>query len=454
MAAVDTSSRDEIVGHCTLCVLALLGMALYSITYSLIYMGGDSTPVTAVLEMWMTTTHLCSAAACCIIQTLLLSVLDLFDKPIHHIAEAQTTLFLGIALAVTILGNSCIQSTTGAECGIYFGAAAIPRISAAGTAAWSWVMYISSLGCQQWSSASSLVDSGGDNNNNNNNNGKLLSLGLSGMSPLTATAIMLLLPLHITSKLSSTCDSLGWAAKVCSSASTFTVYEGNTKNNNNNNSSSSTTTTTTTAAIDCSNLSTGEALAVSTLVIGLLLAWGGKVLTSFSPNWSRIPRILGAMFMTLGPLCVWAAQGNAPIVPPVSYHITAACLSAITLVSELWHLIIIPSSNAANCYYHCHQYRCCGTDAGDEEETTSKIRTAEGGTTAKTTNLFNNYKQKIQLKLPSSSSSSYAPPKKTYSKQEDDYNKGRQATATTATATLSTQARLRPRAMVMPHHAP
>ena len=381
MAAMDTNSRDEIVGHCTLCVLALLGMALYSLTYSLVYMGSDSTPVTAVLEMWMITTHLISAATCCIVQILFVSVLaDFLDGPIHQIAEAQTALFLGIAMAVTILGNSCIQANnTGAECGIYFGAAALPRISAAGTAAWSWVMYISSLGCQQWSAKK----------------GKLLSLGIGGLAPLTVTATMLLLPLLITSKLSSTCGGDifplgGWSALVCSNNS-YVVDSNNNKSFDLNSSSLTTTTTTT----DCSNLSTGKTLGITTLVIGLFLAWGGNILSSFSKNWSKIPSILGTTFMMLGPLCVWATQGNASIVPPVSYHVTATCFSAITFVSELWQLI--PSS-ATSLFPSCCKTTCLSKKkgkggnivAGTEAKMMTLIMSKKKGTKKQGNNTINN----------------------------------------------------------------
>ena len=37
--------RNELVGHATLAVLALLGMALYSSTYALVYAAASSPPV-------------------------------------------------------------------------------------------------------------------------------------------------------------------------------------------------------------------------------------------------------------------------------------------------------------------------------------------------------------------------------------------------------------------------
>jgi hypothetical protein len=48
------------------------------------------------------------------------------------------SIYFGVACGVTILGNDCIQY---GRCELYFGAAAVPRIAAAGAAAWAWVMY-------------------------------------------------------------------------------------------------------------------------------------------------------------------------------------------------------------------------------------------------------------------------------------------------------------------------
>ena len=169
-------ARDEIVGHATLVVLALLGMLLYSTTYALLYasMGSAATPTTATLEMFMTTTHLVSACGCCLAQTLMVSLLKL-RAPVAHVAQAQTSLFLGVAGAVGTLSESCISSATGAECAVYFGAAAVPRLAAAGALTWSLVMYASSLGAQTWSRGA-------------------VSLGLDGKSGLMAAGIMSLVP--------------------------------------------------------------------------------------------------------------------------------------------------------------------------------------------------------------------------------------------------------------------
>jgi hypothetical protein len=180
------SIREELVGFCTLAVMALLGMALYSGTYSLVYASiGVNEPTVAILEMWMTFVHLFAAVACCVLQGLYAGLLKQRNSVLPHLAEAQTSLFLGVACAVTILGNNCLQH---GECAAYYGAASFPRLAAAGSMAWVWVMYATSLGCQSWS--------------------KGVTLGFNDKQGLTAAAAMLMLPCTVNAKLSTTC---GWS---------------------------------------------------------------------------------------------------------------------------------------------------------------------------------------------------------------------------------------------------
>lgn len=175
-------AKEELVGHSALVVMALLGMAVYSASYSLLY-SATATKAVATVEMWMTTTHLVSSVACCAAQSMAMSV---WDAPLGHVAKAQTAVFLGVALAVTLLANDCI--TTEQACPAYFGAAVVPKFAAAGAAVWSWIMYASSLGCQS--------------------NG--VSLGFLGDKiPLTAAAAMALVPHAILHKLSTTCPGAG-----------------------------------------------------------------------------------------------------------------------------------------------------------------------------------------------------------------------------------------------------
>ena len=168
--------RDELAGHATLAVMSLLGMFLYSVSYALIYAASAapaSAPV-AVLEMWMSGTHLCSACGCCLAQALLASMAGPDRASAPQLAQAQTAVFLGIACSVSVLASGCLASATGAECAPYFGAAVAPRLAATGAMVWAIVMYASSLGAQPW--------------------GPQLSLGISGQEGLTASAAMGLVP--------------------------------------------------------------------------------------------------------------------------------------------------------------------------------------------------------------------------------------------------------------------
>ena len=113
MSSADAMAfRDEMAGHATLAIMALLGTLLYSTTYALIYSSSNNsnTSIVAVLEMWMTGVHLLSACACCALQGLLVALVGL-DRPVPYLARAQTAAFLGIAAAVTELSWDCLGNT-------------------------------------------------------------------------------------------------------------------------------------------------------------------------------------------------------------------------------------------------------------------------------------------------------------------------------------------------------
>lgn len=114
----------------TLCIMALVGMSLYTTTYALVYATTLNATV-PVLEMWMITTHMA-----CAIVSLFFHVIGVEDENI------ASSIFLGVACSMTILGNDCIQY---GNCALYFGAATLPRIAAAGAIAWVWIMYVSSF---------------------------------------------------------------------------------------------------------------------------------------------------------------------------------------------------------------------------------------------------------------------------------------------------------------------
>ena len=67
--------REEMVGHVSTGGMALLGLAVYSGTYSITMASGASPRVVPVLEMWMLFTHLACSGACILIQLLAVGVL-------------------------------------------------------------------------------------------------------------------------------------------------------------------------------------------------------------------------------------------------------------------------------------------------------------------------------------------------------------------------------------------
>ena len=172
--------REELVGHCTLVMLALVGLALYSVTYSITYAGG--TTVVAILEMWMVSTQIASAVLCAGVQLVTCTVMGTQD-PIPNLAESQCSLFLGIACAVSILGSACLNDQN--MCMAFYGAAALPSLAASGSIAWAWVVYVSALGCQTWETG--------------------ISLGISHKGTFTVATVMALVPHSVVTKLSTTC---------------------------------------------------------------------------------------------------------------------------------------------------------------------------------------------------------------------------------------------------------
>jgi len=102
--------RAQLTGHTALVLLSLTGYFLYSTTYSIIFQiknpsSRKSAPV-PILEMWMTLTHLCSSILTCAVHAVILMPLT---SPSQMMAEAQSALFLGVALTVTVSSLACMQ---------------------------------------------------------------------------------------------------------------------------------------------------------------------------------------------------------------------------------------------------------------------------------------------------------------------------------------------------------
>ena len=263
--------REELIGHATLAVLSILGLALYSLTYSLVYAGSSSTPVVAVLEMWMVTVHLASPLTCGLLQSLFSNSFT----AIKHVAAAQTSVFLGVACTVTIAGVGCLRSGNDTTCTAYFGAAALPKFAAAGSIAWAWVMYVSSLGCQFSS----------------------ITLGLSSKNSLTVAAIVLLVPYFVASKLGDTCGGSTWTVPLC-------------------------------------NNMCGVGGPVVVAIMSLALSHAGALLFSLRQTTvGAIASLLGDLIMILGSVFLWLAQNAHDA--SAAHHITCMAISLFSLASSI-----------------------------------------------------------------------------------------------------------------------
>ena len=290
-------SRAELVGHATLIVLALLGTALYSTTYSLLQTS-TQTHIVAAIEMWATSTHLLSASACYVAQALF--------GPLPHVARTQTALFLGVACTVSLFAAACVGDDGGAVyCAMYFGGAALPRFAAIGAAAWSWIMYVSSLGSQ--------LDG-------------TIDLGVGLVSAASAA----LVPWLVAQTLVGSCGD-GWRLLLCSSVSVTLSRDG----------------TQSTIQADCGNLDTG--LALAGLGVGmLLLAWLGPLLGAcvHRANVRAPAHMLVACVLGCSPWVASAVASTGARVPPYTdtFCVVVSCLAASTLLPHVRALFSFSSA--------------------------------------------------------------------------------------------------------------
>lgn len=191
-----SSKRDILTGHTALCLMALLGFLLYTATYTVVYAIKTNGKPVAVLEMWMILTHLFSSVLTCATRALTLSM-----EEASCIADAQSSIFLAIALINTGVGTACMQDEL--YCSVYFPAAAFPPLAASGSIAWSWVMYVASLGCQNPSSS--------------------LSLGISPRDAITVASLMALIPPQVLFVITTTCGFKWKTLCGCNTALNITL---------------------------------------------------------------------------------------------------------------------------------------------------------------------------------------------------------------------------------------
>ena len=282
------SVRDELVGHATLVLLALLGMALYATTYSLLFsLTPSAKGAVALVEMWLVTTHLASACACCAAQTVLVAVLQL-AHPVPHIAEAQSALFLGLALAVTLCATACVGAGGDDACALYFGAAVLPRFAAVGAATWAWIVYLASLGCQT----------------------RTLALGADP----TAAAVLVWVPWLAASTVVDVCGD-GWRVLLCGGVR---ILAGGG------------------VTADCGNL----ALGLWTMTLATLAAAG----LSCAPAETRggaVARVVGGTLLTAGAAIAWGAATPARVGTPTSFYIVPMALGLAGIAWELARLLLV-----------------------------------------------------------------------------------------------------------------
>ena len=133
-----------------------------------------------------------------------------------------------------------------------------------------------------------------------------ISLGLAGRSPLTAAAVMALLPIAVETKLMGTC--IGWNLLLCDTA---TLSGG--------------VTVPRCGSGPAARLGVGSGL----LLLGLALSW--------APGNRAVLRLLGAGVIVVLPLIMWVMQPASARVSasPASYYVVTALLGALSLVSEL-----------------------------------------------------------------------------------------------------------------------
>ena len=273
----------------------------------------------------MASVHLLSSTGCCIGQALFLSMLQL-QRPLKHVAEAQTALFLGVAGAVCTLSSGCILATsTTTECVAYYGSAAVPRLAAAGAVTWSLLLYASSLGCQSWSPSSSDQQQQEEEEPTSAEKEKEesggVSLGLRGASGLTASAVMASVPWLIHGALVRTCGD-AWRLWLCSNVRITT----------------NAAMTTSTITAECGHIDSSLSVSIGLACFSLLLAWVGELMPRVTLR--LLCRLVGACIATLSPFAVWSMQPTDPrMATPPSFYIVCAAFSGATCLSSAWGLL-------------------------------------------------------------------------------------------------------------------
>lgn len=192
---LSSSLRTELIGHVSVLLMSLLGIAMYSATYSVSMAVGASSKRIPVLEYWVSFSHLTCTVLCIIIQFIVGGIMRI-ETGLLGIAEAQVAVFLGIACACTVLSTECIAGDANV-CAIYFPSAVYAPAAGVGLIVWSWIIYLSSLGCLRSSIGA-------------------FSLGTDGIGGVVVSCVMVMLPSQPLAAIVSICGRRGLPAGVCS----------------------------------------------------------------------------------------------------------------------------------------------------------------------------------------------------------------------------------------------
>ena len=82
--------REELTAHVSVAFMSLIGLAVYSGSYSVTMAMGVSAQASPVLEMWVVFSHLASSLACLVLQVLTAGILNC-DGGVPHVGTSQVS---------------------------------------------------------------------------------------------------------------------------------------------------------------------------------------------------------------------------------------------------------------------------------------------------------------------------------------------------------------------------
>lgn len=187
--------RTELIGHVSVLLLGLLGIAMYSATYSVSMAVRLSSKSVPLLEFWAVFSQMGCTVVCIGLQFVVGGLLRV-ESGLHSVAEAQVAVFLGIACSCTILSADCMAGETD-RCSLFFPSAVYAPAAGMGLIVWSWTLYLASLGCLR-------------------SNIGTFSLGIQGIGGVVIAGTMMFLPSRAAAGVVSICGRQSLPAGLCS----------------------------------------------------------------------------------------------------------------------------------------------------------------------------------------------------------------------------------------------